>query len=178
VTKQGPQAWDRYAYVNNAPINFTDPTGHTCEDAYDPACVSWNASAPYSPEEAWNYGRNDPFNYDGQKAAAYALENKDTDEVCIGNDCTNFASKALSEGGGLKPNKAWVDVPCDTGGAWNNTTSFYDYLTSDKNGPQYKFYKVTIGSSANGRYTLTKDPSVNNPSCYFEERVEKSIGLK
>jgi RHS repeat-associated protein len=25
---QGVQAWDRYAYVNNSPVNFNDPTGH------------------------------------------------------------------------------------------------------------------------------------------------------
>jgi RHS repeat-associated protein len=28
TTTQGVQAWDRYAYVNNDPINATDPTGH------------------------------------------------------------------------------------------------------------------------------------------------------
>ena len=25
---QGTQAWDKYAYVNNSPLNYTDPTGH------------------------------------------------------------------------------------------------------------------------------------------------------
>lgn len=29
---QGVQAWNRYAYVNNSPTNFHDPTGHNCED--------------------------------------------------------------------------------------------------------------------------------------------------
>jgi len=27
--QQGVQAWDRYAYVNNSPVNYTDPRGHT-----------------------------------------------------------------------------------------------------------------------------------------------------
>jgi hypothetical protein len=26
--QQGVQAWDRYAYVNNSPVNYVDPTGH------------------------------------------------------------------------------------------------------------------------------------------------------
>ena len=29
---QGTQAWDRYTYVNNNPVNASDPTGHLCED--------------------------------------------------------------------------------------------------------------------------------------------------
>jgi len=28
LASQGVQAWDRYAYVNNAPTRYTDPTGH------------------------------------------------------------------------------------------------------------------------------------------------------
>jgi len=26
---QGTLAWDRYSYVNNSPVNYTDPTGHS-----------------------------------------------------------------------------------------------------------------------------------------------------
>jgi len=32
---QGVQAFDRYAYVNNSPMRFTDPTGHMCSDPDD-----------------------------------------------------------------------------------------------------------------------------------------------
>jgi RHS repeat-associated protein len=40
---QGVQAWDRYAYVNNNPIKYNDPTGH------DVGCGGRNADcSPYS----------------------------------------------------------------------------------------------------------------------------------
>ena len=32
LASQGVQAWDRYAYVNNVPTRYTDPTGHMCKD--------------------------------------------------------------------------------------------------------------------------------------------------
>jgi RHS repeat-associated protein len=36
---QGTQAWDRYAYVNNNPVRYNDPTGHrACGDGEDIDC--------------------------------------------------------------------------------------------------------------------------------------------
>ena len=32
LASQGVQAWDRYAYVNNSPVNYLDPTGHMLDD--------------------------------------------------------------------------------------------------------------------------------------------------
>jgi RHS repeat-associated protein len=31
---QGVQAWDRYAYANNSPVRYTDPTGHWLDEGY------------------------------------------------------------------------------------------------------------------------------------------------
>ena len=44
---QGVQAWDRYAYVNNNPVKYIDPTGHI-------VCGTDEKSCPELPK--WNYG--------------------------------------------------------------------------------------------------------------------------
>ncbi len=39
---QGVQAWDRYAYVNNSPLNYIDPTGRDLEQVmFDKGEASW-----------------------------------------------------------------------------------------------------------------------------------------
>lgn len=38
-TQQGTQAWDRYAYLNNNPVNGTDPTGHCIDGISTAACI-------------------------------------------------------------------------------------------------------------------------------------------
>jgi len=43
-----PQSFNRYSYVRNNPVNFTDPTGHReCGGPFDPAC----AEEPLTPFE-------------------------------------------------------------------------------------------------------------------------------
>ncbi len=45
--KSNPQAWNRYAYVFNNPLNFTDSTGHCppCDDPYYNSVVGWQRKA-------------------------------------------------------------------------------------------------------------------------------------
>jgi hypothetical protein len=35
LASQGTQAWDRYAYANNNPVRYNDPTGHMIDDGCD-----------------------------------------------------------------------------------------------------------------------------------------------
>jgi pyocin large subunit-like protein len=42
LINQGAQAWDRYAYINNNPVNGTDPTGHWVESLLDIASIGYD----------------------------------------------------------------------------------------------------------------------------------------
>jgi RHS repeat-associated protein len=40
LESQGVQAWDRYAYVNNNPVRYNDPTGHCIDGITTLACIT------------------------------------------------------------------------------------------------------------------------------------------
>jgi RHS repeat-associated protein len=46
TSTQGTQAWDRYAFVNNNPVRYTDPTGHRCvaAEGEDDGCLNDDGS--------------------------------------------------------------------------------------------------------------------------------------
>ena len=58
----GVQGLDRYAYVNNNPLRYVDPTGHMCSDPEDPSPSCENGSSyPTNSTPSWtptisNYG--------------------------------------------------------------------------------------------------------------------------
>jgi RHS repeat-associated protein len=47
TSTQGTQAWDRYAFVNNNPVRYNDPTGHRCvaADGEDGGCLNDDGTA-------------------------------------------------------------------------------------------------------------------------------------
>jgi RHS repeat-associated protein len=47
-----PQSWNRYAYVNNNPLNATDPSGLCSEEDGWSGCDN----APWNDPGSWNYG--------------------------------------------------------------------------------------------------------------------------
>ena len=53
----GVQGLDRYAYVNNSPVNYTDPTGHVCSDPEDPNGSCEGGGGTLSKNYATNFYR-------------------------------------------------------------------------------------------------------------------------
>jgi hypothetical protein len=55
-SSQGAQAWDRYAYVNNNPVRYNDPTGHWLETAWDILNIAWDLYEVWRDPSLLNIG--------------------------------------------------------------------------------------------------------------------------
>ena len=52
-----PQQWNRYAYVRNNPLRYTDPDGRAIETLWDLANIAWSAKAVWdNPGSVSNWG--------------------------------------------------------------------------------------------------------------------------
>jgi hypothetical protein len=97
-----PQAYDRYAYVNNNPIIFIDPTGHiACIDGYN--CPDDKLTKPH-------------YIFDSKEIANKILPTLDSQtlrEISMNLDCLAFRIDSLAELivlGHVGVGNRWIDV--------------------------------------------------------------------
>jgi RHS repeat-associated protein len=122
-----PLAWDRYAYANNNPLYYTDPSGHkVCEYEYEGECVTDIKYQIFQIEEKysvtlsgnWNQDKLDLFDAAMNKAIS-AVGGKDEFDKLIngGLDSTDdgnliiyntSGSEASAICGGQKVNACWT----------------------------------------------------------------------
>jgi RHS repeat-associated protein len=132
-----PISYDRYAYVNNNPINHNDPTGHaTCDDMGN-CYLRPGESIPHQssllPTITIHYipisstttsSGATTIVYNGKKAARWAVDNqKATMDCWSGTSCTCFASSAIDVGLNyelIQPGTV----------EYNRTPDFYNLLTN------------------------------------------------
>jgi len=109
VVPGGVQGLDRYAYVNNNPVNATDPSGHECNGlghayAYKQCELAWNGEGQYAK------------NWHGTKGTTTITTTTTTatlsiDEYCAKNawDCEDNSS----DSGGSGENRGSTAASCD-----------------------------------------------------------------
>jgi len=97
--QQGTQGWDRYAYVNNNPVNGTDPTGTMLWDG-----GLENGSGNDATNEFVSGGLDQNYNIQGaievaSRADYDAYNSPNMFGSCGPSQCTNFVSNVITTGG-------------------------------------------------------------------------------
>jgi RHS repeat-associated protein len=85
TSTQGTQAWDRYGFVNNNPVRYTDPTGHqriadTDESQNNNQCDNSVADCDHS--KCWDRQASN-FGAEGSCTYAEPSRDKPTDEIIL-----------------------------------------------------------------------------------------------
>ncbi len=115
-----PLDWDRYSYVRNNPLRYSDPTGHECYEV---------GSNTICTDDLSSYQELGTLN------ATLAEIVLDTFGFECGSNCANYVSTVLHAYGlpfdRNNPNwQFWV--PDCTIGNWSNAAYLFDYLTNER----------------------------------------------
>jgi RHS repeat-associated protein len=141
---QGVQAWDRYAYVNNSPTNYTDPSGHAiCTD--DGNCNEYSVSA-----EIYRFGiKFDGEWTDDQKLNVIAGVGAVADKLgqTIGMSAANAFKDVYNIGDEKLTFLMGTCEECHGGGAYTHNSHLIEY---DNEAP---FYGETISDGIGFRST-------------------------
>ena len=103
---QGTQAWDRYSYVNNSPVNYTDPTGHDLEQIIfnKTGALPKSSQSSFVPHQTLTAPRVPTHN---------AIR---TNDSLLDKPGINYGQAAESEytgfsTSGASPQTGWTDLP-------------------------------------------------------------------
>ena len=171
-----PLAWDRYAYVKNNPVRYTDPTGHS-------AC--WDENSGLSGCRGLAPTANGlVMYYDYAKAGKYAAKHSGSDDVCVGADCTRFISESMinNNGGNLSEDRG-LDICADLSSKTICSTRSPLINANDQRSALVSLYLSYTSSNSgllgsntsfnNGLYELAKKYDLTGSVVYFHASLAK-----
>jgi RHS repeat-associated protein len=173
---QGTQAFDRYAYVNNNPVRFADPTGHLlCSE------VPWEENCdPYADAQIISLARRGGLTDDGEHMLQLFLNYRNTSGWW--NEDGNFA---LDEFLGLTLYYEYADTPADGIGYFTEAVgrklSWWCKETGCSNDTASMLNYIGTRAAMRSRYAATQynDASLADQtrSSYGLDRFYDAIGM-
>ncbi|MBV6396751.1 MAG: hypothetical protein HFACDABA_02351 [Anaerolineales bacterium] len=132
TSTQGTQAWDRYAFVNNNPVRYTDPTGHSAagEDGgggeSEPRCMD---------PKAKNYRAYGSCEYPDPKDEHHRGEYRGPrTNISLGAGTYTMGCASYFSNADGTPNQ-WNCTEINTYVLFSSQEAYIDFLSSQQNAP-------------------------------------------